>query len=900
MFAFRLSFPLCAFLSSLFEMGFAAQLHEILKQLGDERQTSLFSATLPKQLVEFTRAGLKEPIVKIRLDVESKISPQLRMVFLTLRRDQKMAALLILLREQIHKGEQTIVFAATRHHVEYLHMMLTTADMASAPVYGQLDPAARKINIAKFRTKKCSILLVTDVAARGIDIPLLDNVINFDFPAKPKLFIHRAGRVARAGRTGVAYSFVAPDEMPYMIDLHLFFGRKLINAVPEGEAYRDEEVYYGNFPREQLEIECEAVKALRVQAQAQRQWEVSERAYQQYNKTREGASTASAQRAKALPPPALHPMFARVQSESSRSVEQYLAGIRNYKGASTIFEVKQLHIKGGAEIMKAKRGEHDYSIARKLVEEERERENQRKAEEIKVNYNKAGFKSVDKSDLPEYNHAEDDEEGAPADDEEDDDEEADADEFDADAQAEEEDEDDDEEQEQDGEENEDDEEQEDEDGEEMEDDEEAEAEQDEEDEVPSAVRSSMQRMYGANSSKKTSTTKGTKRKGAADDEDDEAAAAQSARSSSTSAAAAEKAHKTKKQRQLEKKQKLAAGGQQSSTRNGGDSDDDDDDNDDQQADDGDAPSRRRRSALVSTEGKYRDAAFFISETPGDAASERGLALDGGSGSNMRLEDMVLDTLGDDEQAFAKARAVHTWDARKKKYIRTMVGGDPFKKQRNEAGQLIRAKDQPDLYNAWKKAHKKGVASAADSMGDDGGDDGEGGGGDESEGPDRTPRGRARERRGGGTAGSARGGGRGGKSGASSRASSASSKKGGSAGGSELKSTDEIRKARAQKEKNKQKNQRGGRSGGARGSRGAGMGGSFRSSSRDGGEGRSRSRGPPRGGMSRGGRGGGGGGGGRGGGGGGRGGGGGGRGGRGGGGGGGRGGGGRGGGRGRGR
>ncbi len=162
-------------------MGFAAQLHEILKQLGDERQTSLFSATMPKQLVDFTRAGLKDPVI-IRLDVESKISPQLHMVFLTLRRDQKTAALLLLLREHLAADQQTIVFAATRHHVEYLHQMLTAADIASAPVYGQLDPAARKINIAKFRTKKCSILLVTDVAARGIDIPLLDNVINYDFP----------------------------------------------------------------------------------------------------------------------------------------------------------------------------------------------------------------------------------------------------------------------------------------------------------------------------------------------------------------------------------------------------------------------------------------------------------------------------------------------------------------------------------------------------------------------------------------------------------------------------------------------------------------------------------------------------------------------------------------------
>eukprot|EP00051_Salpingoeca_urceolata_P019576 m.287268 g.287268 ORF g.287268 m.287268 type:complete len:174 (+) comp19443_c0_seq8:201-722(+) len=81
---------------------------------------------------------------------------------------------------------------------------------------------ARKINVAKFRARKAMVLLVTDVAARGIDIPLLDCVVNFDFPAKPKLFVHRVGRVARAGRSGFAYNLVSSDEVR-------FFGCQLPN-----------------------------------------------------------------------------------------------------------------------------------------------------------------------------------------------------------------------------------------------------------------------------------------------------------------------------------------------------------------------------------------------------------------------------------------------------------------------------------------------------------------------------------------------------------------------------------------------------------------------------------------------------------------------------------------------
>ena len=69
------------------------------------------------------------------------------------------------------------------------------------------------------------------MAARGIDVPLLDNVVNFDFPSKPKLFVHRAGRAARAGRSGKAISLVEPEELPFLMDLQLYLGRSL-NAIP--------------------------------------------------------------------------------------------------------------------------------------------------------------------------------------------------------------------------------------------------------------------------------------------------------------------------------------------------------------------------------------------------------------------------------------------------------------------------------------------------------------------------------------------------------------------------------------------------------------------------------------------------------------------------------------------
>lgn len=229
----------------LFEMGFKEQLNEILNKLPiDNRQTLLFSATLPLSLVEFARAGLQNPTL-IRLDVESKLSDKLKMAFFQCRIEDKLPFLIYLINNVIksvknpsqmsrdryddnpRRLEQTLIFVATRHHVEFLKDLLETLGYNISYVYSSLDQTARQINIAKFQQKKTSIMIVTDVAARGIDIPMLDNVINFNFPAKAKLFVHRVGRVARAGNYGNSFSMVTSDELPYMHELYEFLSKQI-------------------------------------------------------------------------------------------------------------------------------------------------------------------------------------------------------------------------------------------------------------------------------------------------------------------------------------------------------------------------------------------------------------------------------------------------------------------------------------------------------------------------------------------------------------------------------------------------------------------------------------------------------------------------------------------------
>jgi ATP-dependent RNA helicase DDX54/DBP10 len=319
----------------LFEMGFADQLRQILSHLGETRQTLLFSATLPRLLADFAKAGLRDPHL-IRLDVESRISPDLKLSFLTLRHDEKPAALLYLVRDLIPAHQQTIVFVSTKHHVEFLFELMKSEGIDLSVVYGAMDQAARKIHIAKFRARKTMLLIVTDVAARGIDIPLLDNVINYDFPPKPKLFVHRVGRAARAGRIGTAYSFITPDEMPFVLDLHLYLSKGIRPAPLEDDVVANEqkvltevdnaidrgETVYGRFPQSVLDYGMDRLReVVSNNTELTALHKAAANAFRLYAKTRPAPSLESSKRSKGLPREGLHPRL----REKVRNVEAELA-----------------------------------------------------------------------------------------------------------------------------------------------------------------------------------------------------------------------------------------------------------------------------------------------------------------------------------------------------------------------------------------------------------------------------------------------------------------------------------------------------------------------------------------------------------------------------------------------
>lgn len=280
----------------LFELGFAEQLQKVLDATPVARQCLLFSATLPSQLLSFSRAGLRNPVF-IRLDVDVTLSETLDLWFLYTRKEEKLAAAVSVLRRLHQEGKSTIMFVATRHHVEFFGELLQQVGLTAAVVYGAMDQEARESQVRKFRKKQAGILVTTDVAARGIDIPLLDHVLNFDFPPSAKLFVHRSGRTARAGRSGLAVSLVTLDDLPYTVELALFLGHKL--GVPNSPGVSSRNMI-GAVPALDAEVENLNLMLAEEGTHLKSLYKSMMASYRLYHKTRPSASKQSVLRAKEM------------------------------------------------------------------------------------------------------------------------------------------------------------------------------------------------------------------------------------------------------------------------------------------------------------------------------------------------------------------------------------------------------------------------------------------------------------------------------------------------------------------------------------------------------------------------------------------------------------------------
>jgi len=324
----------------LFEMGFALQLQQLLRAMAPSRQTLLFSATMPRALAQFARAGLKDDVALIRLEQETKLSDTLRVAFFLTRPRDKVAAFCACLKLVVpDPSKLTIVFVATRHHAELLLALCRVVfpERKAHAIYGTLDQQARTDHLKAFRKGDAPLLIVTDVAARGLDVPLVDAVINYDAPAAARLFVHRCGRAARQGRPGLAATLVEPDELPYVVDLHRFLDRE---PSDDSEPYSVKEwtpqqVHYGQIPREVLDAELSVLENARKDDSSLPALEkVASNASQQYKRSRPSASKKAAQGAKLLRTSEPHPLFNTGSSDALRRA------ISGYRPPQSILELK--------------------------------------------------------------------------------------------------------------------------------------------------------------------------------------------------------------------------------------------------------------------------------------------------------------------------------------------------------------------------------------------------------------------------------------------------------------------------------------------------------------------------------------------------------------------------------
>ena len=230
----------CTFLvldeaDQMLDLGFIHALRRIASELPKERQTMLFSATMPKQMNELAQSYLERPI-RVEVTPPGKAADKVRQELHFIAKAEKTELLIELLDK--HRTERALVFGRTKHGMEKLMRVLEKRGFAATSIHGNKSQGQRDRAIAAFKAGEITVLVATDVAARGLDIPDVKFVYNFELPNVPDAYVHRIGRTARAGKDGVAVAFCAPDEMGELRAIEKTMGISI--PVASGRAWEGE------------------------------------------------------------------------------------------------------------------------------------------------------------------------------------------------------------------------------------------------------------------------------------------------------------------------------------------------------------------------------------------------------------------------------------------------------------------------------------------------------------------------------------------------------------------------------------------------------------------------------------------------------------------------------------
>jgi ATP-dependent RNA helicase RhlE len=208
----------------MLDMGFIRDIEKVLKLLPKKRQNLLFSATMPKSIAKLAGSFLNNAVM---VDVSPKemTVERIEQKIMFLRKADKRRLLVQLIKQQ--KVERGIVFTRTKHGANRLVKQLGQSNLSAAAIHGNKSQGARTKALAGFKDGSIPILVATDIASRGIDVEGITHVFNYDLPNEPESYIHRIGRTARAGRSGIAYAFCDDSESGYLVGIQQLIGQEI-------------------------------------------------------------------------------------------------------------------------------------------------------------------------------------------------------------------------------------------------------------------------------------------------------------------------------------------------------------------------------------------------------------------------------------------------------------------------------------------------------------------------------------------------------------------------------------------------------------------------------------------------------------------------------------------------
>jgi len=213
----------------MLDMGFIVDIRRIIEKLPARRQTLMFSATMPSEIVRLSSTLLRDP-VRVQVAAASAPADDVDHRLYYVERASKADLLKMLLADDGIKN--ALVFTRTRHGADRVERTLNRAGMRVEAIHGDKSQGARERALSAFRKGTIRVLVATDIAARGLDIVDLSHVVNFDLPNEPEAYVHRIGRTGRAGASGIAISFCGFEERPLLADIERLMSRHL-TVIPD-------------------------------------------------------------------------------------------------------------------------------------------------------------------------------------------------------------------------------------------------------------------------------------------------------------------------------------------------------------------------------------------------------------------------------------------------------------------------------------------------------------------------------------------------------------------------------------------------------------------------------------------------------------------------------------------